>query len=51
MDMKDIVRFYRHNVRLKPFVYVVVGDSRRIDMKELAGYGEVIRLRKKDIYK
>lgn len=51
MDMKDIVRFYRHNVRLKPLVYVVVGDSRRIDMKELAGYGEVIRLRKKDIYK
>jgi len=51
MDMKDIIRFYRHNVRLKPVVYVIVGNSRRIDMKQLATYGNVIRLRKKDIYK
>jgi len=51
MDMKDIVRFYRHNVRLKPVVYVIVGNSRRIDMKQLETYGNVIRLRKKDIYK
>ena len=51
MDMQDIVRFYRHNVRLKPVVYVIVGNSSRIDMKKLAEYGEVIRLRKKDIYK
>ncbi len=51
MDMKDIIRFYRHNVRLKPVVYVIVGNSRRIDMKQLKTYGNVIRLRKKDIYK
>ena len=51
MDMKDIIRFYRHNVRLKPVVYVIVGNSRRIDMKQLETYGNVIRLRKKDIYK
>lgn len=49
MDMKDIIRFYRHNVRLKPVVYVIVGNSRRIDMKQLETYGNVIRLRKKDI--
>lgn len=51
MDMKDIIRFYRHNVRLKPVVYVIVGNSRRINMKQLETYGNVIRLRKKDIYK
>lgn len=51
MDMKDIIRFYRHNVRLKPVVYVIVGNSRRIDMKQLETHGNVIRLRKKDIYK
>ena len=50
MDMKDIIRFYRHNVRLKPVVYIIVGNSRRIDMKQLETYGNVIRLRKKDIY-
>lgn len=51
MDMKDIVRFYRHIVRTKPVVYVVVGNSMRIDMKKLGAYGEVIRVKKKDIYK
>ena len=45
MDMKDIIRFYRHNVRLKPVVYVILGNSRRIDMKQLETYGNVIRLR------
>ena len=51
MEMMDIIRFYRHNIRLKPIVYVIVGNSRRIDMKKLADYGEIIRLRKKDVYK
>lgn len=51
MEMMDIIRFYRHNIRLKPIVYVIVGNSRRIDMKTLADYGEIIRLRKKDVYK
>ena len=51
MEMMDIIRFYRHNIRLKPIVYVIVGNSRRIDMKMLADYGEIIRLRKRDVYK
>ena len=36
MDMQDIVRFYRHNVRLKPVVYVIVVNSSRIDINTLA---------------
>lgn len=51
MDMKDIVRFYRRNVRLKPIVYIIVGNSRRIDMDKLTKFGKIIKLRKKDIYK
>lgn len=51
MDMKDIIRFYRHNVRLKPVVYVIVGNAGRIDMKELKKYGDIMWLRKKDVYK
>lgn len=51
MEMKDIIRFYRRNIRLKPIVYVVVGNSKRIDMKKLAGYGNLVELKKKDIYK
>lgn len=51
MEMKDIIRFYRRNIRLKPIVYVVVGNSKRIDMKRLTGYGNLVELKKKDIYK
>lgn len=51
MEMKDIIRFYRQNIRLKPIVYVIVGNSKRIDMKKLAGYGNLVELKKKDIYK
>lgn len=51
MDMKDIVRFYRRNVRLKPIVYIIVGNSRRIDMDKLTKFGKIIKSRKKDIYK
>lgn len=51
MGMPDIVRFYRHNIRLKPMVYVIVGNSARIDMNSLKNYGQVIKLRKKDVYK
>lgn len=51
MEMKDIIRFYRHAVRLKPIVYVIVGNMRRIDMNELTAYGTVVRLKKKDIFR
>lgn len=51
MEMNDIIRFYRRNIRLKPVVYVIVGNSRRIDMDKLAAYGEVVKLKRKDVYK
>lgn len=51
MTMKDIIRFHRRNIRLKPIVYVVVGNYLHIDRKKLAAYGEVVELRKKKFYK
>lgn len=51
MNMQDIIRFYRHTIRLKPVVYVIVGNESHIDMEKLSEYGEVIKLKKRDIYK
>lgn len=51
LGMDDILQFYRENVAERPVVYVVVGNSRKIDMNELAKFGEVIHIRKKDIIK
>lgn len=51
MGMEDISRFYRQNIKGRPVVYAIVGNPAHIDMAKLAGFGQVIRVNKKDIYK
>ena len=51
MQMEDIVRFYQSNVKGRNSVYVVVGNSRKMDMRKLAAFGDVIHVKKKDFYR
>ncbi|MDO4754976.1 MAG: insulinase family protein [Parabacteroides sp.] len=51
MDMADVDAFYQKQISGRPVVYVVVGNQKRIDMKKLATFGKVIKVKKKDIYK
>ena len=51
MDMQDISRFYREQISGRPVVYVIAGHRKHIDMKKLAEYGTIIKVKKKDIYK
>jgi len=51
MKMEDIRNFYQKNVKGKPIVYVIVGNSKHIDMQKLSVYGNIIKLKKKDIYR
>ena len=51
MDMQDISRFYREQISGRPVVYLVAGNRKHIDMKKLAKYGTIIKVKKKDIYK
>ncbi|MDR1455283.1 MAG: insulinase family protein [Tannerella sp.] len=51
MGMDDVVRFYRSNVQGRTLAYVVVGNSRRMDMRQLATFGDVVRMRKKVFYR
>lgn len=51
MDMQDISRFYREQISGRPVVYVITGNRKHIDMKKLAEYGTIIKVKKKDIYK
>lgn len=51
MDMQDISRFYEENISGRPIVYVIAGNEKRIDMKKLASFGTLIKVKKKDIYK
>ncbi len=52
-DMKfdDIVKFYKENIKDKPYVTIIVGDKKKVDMKKLSEYGEVKILKLKNIYK
>ena len=51
MDMQDISRFYREQISGRPVVYVIAGNRKHIDMKKLAEYGTIIKVKKKDIDK
>ena len=51
MDMQDISRFYREQISGRPVVYVIAGNRKRIDMKKLAEYGTIVKVKKKEIYK
>ena len=51
MDMEDIKAFYEKHIKGRPIVYVISGNPKRINMKELAKFGQVIKVNKKDIYR
>ena len=50
MDMEDISRFYQEQICGRPVVYVIAGNRKRIDMKKLAEYGTIVKVKKKEIY-
>ena len=51
MTMEDIEQFYERQVKGRPVVYAVVGNSRRIDMEKLASFGALEKVKIKDIYR
>jgi predicted Zn-dependent peptidase len=50
MEMSDVVRFYDNNIKGRPVIYVIVGNSRKIDMNKLAGFGKLLRVKKEELY-
>jgi predicted Zn-dependent peptidase len=50
MEMDDIVRFYEKNIKGRPVIYTITGNSRKIDMDKLSRFGKLIRVRKEDLY-
>jgi predicted Zn-dependent peptidase len=51
MQMEDIVNFHQSYVKGRTLVYVVVGNSWKIDMRKLKNFGDIIRVKKKDFYR
>jgi predicted Zn-dependent peptidase len=50
MSMNDVVRFYEDNISSRPVVYMIVGNSKKIDMNKLVEFGKVIRVKKDALY-
>jgi predicted Zn-dependent peptidase len=49
MDMDTIVDFYLRNVQENVTCYVIVGNLKQIDMRQLEQFGEVRRMRSKNV--
>lgn len=51
LEWSTINQFYKDKVQNKPVVYMIVGDKKQINMKELAKYGKVIEVKEDMLFK
>lgn len=50
LTFDDVVKFYSENIKMKPMAIGIVGDAKRIDIKELEKYGEVVIIKEKSLF-
>ena len=51
LTQDDMMAFYRQHIKGKPYQLMIVGDAKKLDMKTLAKYGTIVKVKKDDIYK
>ena len=51
LTVADIEAFYSRHIKGQPYQLMIVGDVKKLDMKALAQYGTIVKLKKDDIYK
>ncbi|MDR2146144.1 MAG: insulinase family protein [Tannerella sp.] len=51
MSIENIVHFHDTHIKNKNIVYVIVGNSLKINMSKLMAFGNVIRVKKSDFYR
>lgn len=49
-EFDAIVDFYQKEIKNKPIIITIVGDSKRFDLKKLESIGEVVELKEADIF-
>ena len=50
ISWSTVEKYYKDNMKDKPVVYMIVGDKKQVDMKELEKYGKVVEIKEKDIF-
>ena len=51
MNIADVSDFYRKNIKGRPYIYIVVGNEKQIDMKKLATFGTIIKMKPEEVYR
>ena len=51
LTKSDIEAFYARNVKNQPYQLMIVGDLKKLDLKALARYGTIVKVKKDDIYR
>ncbi|MDR0700669.1 MAG: insulinase family protein [Tannerella sp.] len=51
MGIDDVVRFHETHIKNKTLVYVIVGNSSKINMSKLSSFGDVVHIKKNDFYR
>ena len=51
LTQADIEAFYRKHIKGQPYQMMIVGDAKKLDLKALARYGTIVKVKKDDIYK
>lgn len=46
----DIDNFYKNRMKDRPTVYMIVGDEKSIDMKNLAKYGKILKIEERALF-
>lgn len=48
---EEILKFYQERIQGKPYQLMIVGNVKKLDLKALARYGTIVKVKKNDIYK
>ena len=51
LDDEEILKFYQERIQGKPYQLMIVGNVKKLDLKALARYGTIVKVKKADIYK
>ena len=51
LTFDDIKKFSDENLKSKPMVIGIVGNAKRIDQKQLAKYGKIVKIKQKSLFR
>ena len=51
MNLLDLKEFYKQNIQGQSVIYIIVGNKKKINMKQLQQIGDIEELKVKDFLK